>query len=256
MSVFDEILKKIKKEKALLFVLIDPEDVGYENAGGTAKQAMAGGADAILVGGTVGVQGELLDNTIKSIKKSAPELPVLLFPGDISGVSSYADVLLFMSLLNSRNPYYISGVQALAAPLVARSGIETVPMAYLVVEPGQNTAAGWVGDVRPLPVRKPKLTSAYALAAKLMGMRLVYLEAGSGAEFPVTLPIVKYAKQALGSIPLIVGGGIKTPKQASERVLAGADIIVIGTAFENAKALKKKISSFSKAIRLAGKKKK
>ena len=249
MDVFSFIQQKIAAEKKLLFVLIDPEDVGFENAAETAKQACCAGADAILVGGTVGVQGEQLDETVKAIKEAcSKKIPVLLFPSDISGVSKFADAILFMSLLNSRNPYYISGVQALAAPLIVKHGLQSIPMAYLIVEPGQETAAGWVGDVRPLPVRKPKLTATYALAAKLMGMKLIYLEAGSGAAFPVDNKIIELTKKAIGTIPLIVGGGIKDAKTAAEKAKAGADIIVVGTAFEKANVLKK-VSEFVKAVK-------
>jgi len=256
LNVLNFLRKTVKKDGAMLFVLIDPESVGFSSAGKLAEQAAKGGADAILVGGTVGVQGELLDQTIKEIKNGAGKLPVVLFPSDISGVSKYADALLFMSLLNSRNPYYISGVQALAAPLIAKQGIQTIPMAYLIVEPGQYTAAGWVGDARPLPQKKPSLTVAYALAAKLMGMQLVYLEAGSGAEYPISNQIVSKTKAALNGIPLIVGGGIRSPKVAAEKIRAGADILVVGTAFEKGSSVSSKISAFVKAVKLAGKEKK
>jgi phosphoglycerol geranylgeranyltransferase len=252
MGIYDEILESLERFGALHFTLIDPDELGFENAARFAHEAEEAGTDAILVGGTVGVQGELLDGTVKDIKSSV-SIPVILFPGDISGISPFADALLYLSLLNSRNPYYISGVQALAAPIVTRWKLETIPTAYLITEPGGETAAGWVGDARPLPVRKPSITYAYALSARLIGYKLVYLEAGSGAAYPVDDKLVAAARKALGdSTPLVVGGGIRDPETAARKVLVGADIIVTGTVLEGASDVKSAVMSFSRAIREAG----
>lgn len=244
---------KIKKERALHFTLVDPAEQSAEDTISMVKKAEKAGTDAIMVGGTVGA-GLILNETVKAIK-NASKLPVILFPGNIDGVSPYADALFFMSLMNSRNPYWITGAQALSAPIVARfqrEGLDAIPMAYLIVEPGNRTAAGWVGDANPLPQIKPKLTAAYALAAQLMGQRLAYLEAGSGAPESVPNAIIKEVKRA-AKIPIIVGGGIRSPSLAENKVKAGADIIVTGTIVENNI---EKLRSIISAIKKAGRSKK
>ena len=253
MSIYKDILDGLDEKGALHFTLIDPDDVGYENAAKFSAESERAGTDAILIGGTVGVQGELLDETVKMIKESV-SIPVILFPGDISGISPFADAILYLSLLNSRNPYYISGVQALSAPIILRWKLEAIPTAYLITEPGGETAAGWVGDARPLPVRKPSITYAYALSAVTIGYKFVYLEAGSGAAYPVDDRLVMAAQKAIQHrIPLIVGGGIRTPQTAVQKVRAGADIIVTGTVLENSEDVFSSVSAFASAIHGAGK---
>ena len=250
MAVYEKLRKKMQKE-ALHFSLIDPDEIGYDNAARFAAAAEDAGTDAILIGGTVGVQGELLDGTVKDIRR-AVKIPVILFPGDISGISPFADAILYLSLLNSRNPYYISGVQALSAPIIRRWKLEVIPTAYLITEPGGETAAGWVGDARPLPVRKPSITYAYALSARFIGYKFVYLEAGSGAAYPVDDRLVMAARKALGSeTPLIIGGGIRDPETAAHKVSLGADVIVTGTALENADDVERVVRSFVEAVKSA-----
>ena len=233
----------------MYFVLIDPDETGFDKAPAVAREIEEGGADLLLVGGTVGVQGEILDETVKRIKEEL-SIPVVLFPGDISGISKYADAILYLSLLNSRNPYYISGVQALAAPIILRYGLEVIPTAYLITEPGQETAAGWVGDARPLPARKPSIAATFGLSAKFIGFKLIYLEAGSGASYPVDNRIVAAVRRAVNDFPyIIVGGGIRTPETAVEKIKHGADIIVTGTVVEETEKVRDVVSSFAEAIK-------
>ncbi len=212
------IREKLKKEK-LHFVLLDPDDVEPETAGKIAEMGEEIGVDAVMVGGSTGAEGEVLDGVVKAIKESS-SLPVILFPGSHGGISRYADAIFFMSLLNSRNPFFITGAQALGAFQVPRYGIEPIPMAYLIVEPGE--AVGWVGDAKPIPRHKPKIAAAYALAGQYLGMRLVYLEAGSGAPQPVPPGLISFVKRVI-DVPLIVGGGIRSGEQARAAVKAGAD---------------------------------
>ena len=244
-------LQGLLEKRPLYFVLIDPDETGYEEAPKVAREAQEGGADAILIGGTVGVQGEILDSVVKRVKEET-DIPIILFPGDISGISKYADAILYISLLNSRNPYYISGVQALAAPIILRYGLEVIPTAYLITEPGQETAAGWVGDARPLPRRKPSLAATFALAAKFIGFKMIYLEAGSGASYPVDNRIVAAVRKAIGDFPyVIVGGGIRTPQTAVEKIKHGADVIVTGTIVEEVENVRDTVSTFASAIHSA-----
>ncbi len=244
MQVLDHISRIVARRKAH-FTLIDPDRQSPERAGEVAGLAISAGSDAIMVGGSAGIDQYILDETVKAIKREAGEKPVILFPGDVSGVSKYADAIFFMSLLNSRNPYYITGAQAVGALAVKRAGIEPLPMGYIIVEPGG--AVGWVGDARAIPRSKPMLAASYALAAQYMGMKLVYLEAGSGAEKHVPEEMVSAVKRTV-EIPVIVGGGIRSGDDAFRVAKAGADIIVTGTAIESAGDVYAKVKEFVEAI--------
>ncbi|ABC57668.1 MULTISPECIES: phosphoglycerol geranylgeranyltransferase [Methanosphaera] len=236
-------LNETLKEHKLHFTLIDPDEQTPQEAVEIAKQAKKARSDAILVGGSITDQ-EDLNITVKSIKEEV-DLPVILFPGNISGVSKYADALLFMSLLNSTNPYWITGAQALSAPSIKKMGIETIPMGYLIIEPGGTV--GWVGDSKPIPRKKSDLAVAYALAAEFLGMRVIYLEAGSGADSHIPVDFIMKVKK-LTNLMVIVGGGIKTAQDALEVKEAGADIIITGTVVEETDDTYKKIKELTDVI--------
>jgi phosphoglycerol geranylgeranyltransferase len=204
-----------------------------------------------MVGGSTRAGGKLLDQTVLAIKREV-DLPVILFPASEAGVSRHADAIFFMSMLNSRDPYFITGAQRLGAPLVEKFGLEVLPMAYLVVEPGG--AAGQVGKADLIPRWNYKLAAAYALAAKYLGMRFVYLEAGSGAEQPVPLRMVK-AVRKISDVTLVVGGGIRTTKEVTERVKAGANVIVTGTLIEEAEDRAAELKKLIDAMRKVGREK-
>ncbi|MDD1737372.1 MAG: geranylgeranylglyceryl/heptaprenylglyceryl phosphate synthase [Methanothrix sp.] len=226
--------------------LIDPDTQSPSQAAAMARAATEGGTDAIMVGGSVGAAGVLLHDTVARIKEQT-DLPVILFPSSVAGLCENADAVFFMSLLNSRSPSYLIENQALGAPLVLRYGLEPLPMAYIIIEPGGTV--GYVGDARLIPRKKPELAAAYALAAKFMGMRLVYLEAGSGADAPVPAAMVSLVKRLLGEVLLIVGGGIRNGAAAAELAQAGADLIVTGTAVEKSQDVKDFVSQITSAIR-------
>ncbi len=223
------LLDKIARNGAIHLSLIDPQNVTPEKACELAKNLQKIGTSAIMVGGSTVVSQRELDDIIKSIKNNS-NLPIILFPNGIAGISEYADAIFFSSLMNSINPYYITGAQALGAPLVKRYDLEVLPMAYLIV--GSNTgAAGFVGQALPIPSDKPELGSMYALAAEYLGMRFVYLEAGSGSKMPVSSEMISLVRKSVG-IKIIVGGGIKTTQHAREIVEAGADMLITGTLIE------------------------
>jgi phosphoglycerol geranylgeranyltransferase len=180
---------------------------------------------------------------VKNLKK-AVKIPKILFPGNVTGVVPQADAILFSSLLNSENPYYISQAQALGAPNVLKFGLEPLPTAYLVI--GEGTSAWFVGSARGIPFDKPKIAAAYSLAAQFLGMRFVYLEAGSGATSSVTPEMVQTVRKVFKGF-LIVGGGIKDPITAKKIANAGADAIVIGTLMEKNGTLKN-LTEIAKAI--------
>ncbi len=211
--------------------LLDPEKQSAEEAGRLADSAAKSGTDAIMIGGSTGVTQGQVDATVLAIKAAA-KVPTILFPASATNLSRHADALFFMSLLNSRDPRLIVGEQRRAAPLVKTWGLETIPMAYLVVEPGMR--AGEIGRADPIPRGSLQTAVEYALAAQMLGMKLVYLEAGSGAPEPVPPEMIRAVHEAT-DIPLIVGGGIRSPEAASMVAKAGADIVVTGTVVERSK---------------------
>ncbi|MGC1120488.1 MAG: geranylgeranylglyceryl/heptaprenylglyceryl phosphate synthase [Candidatus Methanofastidiosia archaeon] len=243
-KVFDYITRKLATEK-LHFALIDPDDVDIDTVDKVAAAIERAGCDAIMVGGSSSAVGQINDLTIQGIKKGST-LPVIIFPGNWSAVSPYADAIFFMSILNSRNPYFITKAQALGAHSVKMFRLEPLAMGYLVVEPGETV--GWIAEADLIPRRKPKIAAAYALAAQFMGMDLIYLEAGSGASEPVPDSMISMVRTVV-DIPIVVGGGICTPEQASRVVKAGADIVVTGTIIEKAENIEGALSPIVRAVK-------
>lgn len=243
----EEMLAKVAKSTgAAHLTLIDPDSQSPEAAGKMAKAAAKGGTDAIMVGGSVGAAGRALEDTVRLIKAES-KLPVILFPSGVSGLCSNADAVFFMSLLNSRSASYLIENQALGAPLVYKYSLEPIPMAYVIVEPGGTV--GWVGDAKLIPRNKPELAAAYALAGKYFGMRMVYLEAGSGANEPVPRQMVAAVKRALKETLLIIGGGIRSGEAARALVAAGAEIIVTGTGVERSENVEDFVREITSAIK-------
>lgn len=223
------LLDGITNNGAIHLALLDPEEFDPERASSIVKALERAGSAAVMLGGsTVSLPSQISD-LAKRIRAESG-LPIILFPNGISGVVGEADAIFFMSLMNSTNPYYIVGAQALAAPLVKRFGLEAIPMGYIIVG-GAQTSVSFIGQANPIPQDKPDIAAMYALAAQYMGMRFVYLEAGSGAREPVRPEVIKRVKEVV-DIPVIVGGGISTPELAEKAVGAGADAIVTGTAIE------------------------
>ena len=229
------LLEKIEKEGTIHMTLVDPEKVTPSSASRVAKEVEICKSAAIMVGGSTSVSTSHLDRVIKAMKKSV-EIPVILFPNNITGISRYADAIWFMSLLNSSDPYFLIGAQVLGAPIIKKFGLEPIPLGYIVV--GEGGAVSVVGKAVPIPYNKPELAAAHALAAEYFGMRFVYLEAGSGVGKPVNAEMARVVKNVI-NLPLIVGGGIRTGEQVKEMVKAGADIIVTGTVLEENKGRNK-----------------
>ncbi len=234
---------ELKKKNALLFVLIDSEVSHLEASSKLAKDVEKIGASAILVGGSSATDQIEMAQVVKGIKRGI-KIPIILFPGNVTGVVPDADAILFSSLMNSENPYFITQAQALGAPSVLKFGLEPLPTAYLVI--GEGTSAWFVGAARGIPFEKPKIAAAYALAAQFLGMRFVYLEAGSGAKTNVTPEMIQTVRRTFNGF-LIVGGGIKDVKTAQSMVKAGADALVIGTFLEKGGSIKK-LEEITKAI--------
>lgn len=237
----------IGNEGVVFFGLVDPMDEKKENPLRFAKVFDEAGADIILIGGSIGAEGEAFNEVVKEIKESVKS-PVMLFPGNIGGVTKYADALYFMSLLNSNNPYWITGAQALAAPLIVSSKLEAIPTSLLIIEPGETV--GWIGEAKPIPYHKPDIAVAYALAGKLLGQRLTILERGSGAPGPASPEMFRAVKEAVGH-PVVCAGSSKSMEDIRTTILAGADGIHVASLVQHAEnplATAKKLVEFAKKI--------
>lgn len=238
------LLKKIRSEGSIHITLLDPEKMTPPQASSIARRAMSCETSAIMIGGSTFVSGAHLDDVVKTVKRTV-NIPIILFPNNVSGISRHADAVWFMSLLNSVDPYFLIGAQVLGAPLVKKYGLEPIPLGYIIV--GEGGAAGVVGKAIPVPYNKPELAAAHALAGEYLGMRFVYLEGGSGAKNPVPAEMIRTVKSLI-DVPLIVGGGIRTREQSLAAASAGADIIVTGNVVEN-NGVKRKVSEIIEGIR-------
>lgn len=244
-KVEEYLLTTRKKKGTLLFVLIDSEVSKLQESIKLAQDVEKIGAGAILVGGSSAIDQLEMAEVVKNLKKSV-KIPIILFPGNVTGVVPAADAILFSSLMNSENPYYITQAQALGAPSVLKFGLEPLPTAYIII--GEGTTAWFVGAAKGIPFDKPNIAAAYCLAAQFLGMRFVYLEAGSGAKESIRPEMVATVRKLFNGF-LIVGGGIRDAKTAVELVKAGADALVIGTMLEKEKDSLTKLSEIANSIK-------
>jgi phosphoglycerol geranylgeranyltransferase len=244
MKVYDYIKNKLKTEK-LHMVLIDPAKQSTEKNFQLAEKSIFAGTDAIMIGGSTGITPEGIDQLILRIKKEYT-IPIILFPSGIKSLSKYADAIYFMSMLNSKNLKYVIRQQVAGAQIIKDYGIEPISMGYLVIEPGMTV--GRVGEADLVKRNDVQTAVKYAIAAEYFGMKLFYIEAGSGASESAMPQMIKAVKENI-SIPLIVGGGVRTPATARELCFAGADIIVTGTILEETKDVEELLSKIIKEIK-------
>ena len=228
-KVFNHLLSVRKKKGAGYIVLIDPDKKSENDLQEKVKSINDSGVDAIFVGGSLMMDGRCCDRV--SQIKSLAEIPVIFFPGGISQLNSHYDAILFMSIISGRNPHYLIGEQVIAAPIINDLGIEVIPTGYLLLDGGSNSAVQFMSGTAPIPMDKPDISIAHALAAQYLGKQLIYLEAGSGAKQAVTNELIKKVYEQV-DIPMIVGGGIRTPEVAREKVESGASFVVTGTIIE------------------------
>jgi phosphoglycerol geranylgeranyltransferase len=229
MSIYQSMLSAASANGAAYCVLIDPDKIAADKLPAFIEQATGSGVDIFLVGGSL-IVDDSFERTIRTIKQYT-NVPVVIFPGGLMQISKEADAILFLSIISGRNPEHLIGSQVLAAPIVKRIGLEAISTAYMLVESGKTTSAEFMSNTRPLPRHKPDIAVAHALAAEILGFKMIYLEAGSGAEQSVPEEMIgAVAKHC--SVPLIVGGGLKTPEDAHKKVMAGAKFIVTGTVLE------------------------
>lgn len=242
---------------SMLFMLIDPVDYkSPQQAIDVGVNAVEGGTDLLLIGGSIGAQGELLNSVCEGIKEKAKNVPIVLFPGNIATLTKHADAVYFMSLLNARNPYWITQAQMLAAPLIKQLSLEPLPVGYIVIEPGGTV--GWVGDVNMVPRAKPKIAAALAAAGDMLGNRFIITDAGSNPQLqnfgPIPPEMIRMVKDAI-TVPYIVGGGIKNIEHLAAAYKAGADIVQIGAILEEKDGAKSIVQKFAKVAKEEGAKK-
>lgn len=229
MSTLDYLLHMRAEKGAGYMALLDPDKLTGTALEDAAVRCAENGVDAILIGSSLLFSPDF-DDAVRRVRQRV-DMPVILFPGGSDHLSRHADAILFLSLISGRNPDYLIGAQVRAAPLIRELGIEPIATGYLLIESGQTTSAEFISDTRPIPREKPSIAMAHALAAEYLGMKLVYLEAGSGARLSVPADLIRQVRNSV-TIPLIVGGGIRTPQTAAEKIEAGADFIVTGTILE------------------------
>ncbi len=223
----DGVIKTSKQ----FWVLLDPDRDSPAQLRDAAELAVDNGADALLVGSSYYERNDF-DASVQAVREgSNSAVPIMLFPGDHRQLSAYADALLFLNLLSGRNAQYLVGEQMLAAPRVRNMGLETIPVGYILVESGRVTSVQSVTGTSPIPRDKPELIASHALAGQYLGHKVIYLEAGSGAKWRVPDEAISLTRHTV-EIPLIVGGGLRTPENARDAAEAGADVIVVGTALE------------------------
>ncbi len=243
-AVLDRILKALEGSP-LHMTLLDPAKQTPKEAGKIAAAVGKAGSDALMIGGSTGVNERNLDQTVIAVKESTG-IPVILFPSGAGSLSRHADAVYFMSMLNSQDARFLIGEQVKGAQVVKKLGLEPISMGYIIVEPGMEV--GRVG--RAQCIRRDDLAGAvgYALAGEYLGMRLIYLEAGSGSPTPVPPKMIRCVKDQLG-VPLIAGGGIRTPAHARAAVEAGADIVVTGTMVEETSDVGVKVHELIDAVK-------
>jgi len=228
--VYHYLLNVLKEKKKGFFFLLDPDRVTPQNVRTIVEGINRNEVDAILLGTSVLFNFDL-DRVAKEIKRHS-KVPVILFPGSAYQLSPDIDAVFFLSLISGRNPELLIGEHVRAAPLIRKHGIEPIPVGYMLIESSNLTSARFMSNSLPIPRDKPDIAKAHALAGEYLGMKLIYVDAGSGADMSVSDEMIAAIK-SITTIPLVVGGGIRTPEEVKKKAEAGADFVVVGNAFEN-----------------------
>jgi putative glycerol-1-phosphate prenyltransferase len=225
--------RKVHGKKSFA-VLIDPDKVNKAKMHQLIKLAVDAKVDYFLVGGSLIISG-FLDECVQIIKRNC-SIPVILFPGSSTQVSKYADALLYLSLISGRNPELLIGQHVVSAPAIKQSGLEIISTGYMVIDGGAPTTVSYISNATPLPADKNEIAMCTAMAGEMLGMKLIYMDAGSGAKRAITESMIEKVSNCI-EVPLIIGGGITDPEKAYLNCKAGADIIVVGNAIEKDESL-------------------
>lgn len=215
-------------------LLIDPDEISLDGLQSLAEQAEETGVDFLFVGGSLLLHNSLSDCLARL--RHACDLPLVLFPGTPLQIDPEADALLFLSLISGRNPELLIGQQVISAPYLQHTDLEVIGTGYILIDGGAPTTVSYMSNTTPIPADKPEIAMATALAGEMLGFRLLYLDAGSGARQPISETMIRRVARAT-TVPLIVGGGIRTAERAFQAATAGADVIVVGNAIEKDRRL-------------------
>jgi putative glycerol-1-phosphate prenyltransferase len=241
--VLHTIKNNIAKNQKHLAVLIDPDSIESESQLiNICKHSNESSIDFILVGGSLITNG-FFDRCIQIIKQHT-QIPVVLFPGNIMQVSKDADAILLLSLISGRNPDLLIGKHVLAAPMLKKSGLEIIPTGYMLIDGGNITSVSYMSNTTPIPAEKHSIAACTAMAGEMLGLQVTYMDAGSGAQNPISTKIISAVRESVNG-PIFIGGGIKTPEGAIAACNAGADVVVVGNAFEKEPEL---IGQIAKAV--------
>ena len=229
MTLYKYIKNQKKNHRKLWAILLDPDKIDVKNIKVLIADINRTNADFVFVGGSF-ISHKYLPKLVKKLKKFIDK-PVIIFPGSPAQVCSKADAIMLLSLISGRNPDYLIGRQVEVAPFLYQTGLEIIPTGYLLIENGHTTSVEYISNTKPIPRNKTDLALATALAGEMLGLKMLYLEAGSGAKKPVPSSMIQKITQQT-RLPIIVGGGIKSKAQMLKAWAAGADLVVVGTAFE------------------------
>ena len=224
-TILQDIVARASKGIKSLAVLIDPDDVDEAQLIHLLNTSLENKVDYFLVGGSLVTSGSI--GWVIDYIKSYCNVPVVIFPGNAIQVHSTADAILFLSLISGRNPDLLIGQHVVSAPLLKRSGIQVIPTGYILVNSGHPTSVTYMSHTQPIPRDKPSLAVSTAMAGEMLGLQLLYMDAGSGAENPITTKMIRQVKKNT-SVPLVIGGGLNTPQKVRDALEAGADMVVLG----------------------------
>jgi len=242
MNIYNHITESKKEGKKLFALLIDPDKQDTNTLISTIEKAKSAQTDFFFVGGSL-LTNNSLDSCIRTIKSNC-DIPVVLFPGNAMQVSDKADGILFLSLISGRNADMLIGKQVITAPILKQSSLEVLPTGYMLIDSGKPTTASYMSNTIPIPADKNAVAACTAMAGEMLGLKLIFMDGGSGAKTPISETMITAVSKSVG-VPLIVGGGISNGKKAIENCKAGADIIVVGNAIEKEVNL---ISEIAEAI--------
>jgi len=237
--IYNSLTEKKRQGKKSFAVLIDPDKVNKPMLDELTGLCIAAKVDYLLVGGSLVISNHL-DECVQHIKQNC-SIPVILFPGSPSQISKYADALLYLSLISGRNPELLIGQHVVSAPFVKQSGLEIMSTGYIVVDGGAPTTVSYISNASPVPSDKNEIAMCTAMAGEMLGMKLIYMDSGSGAKRPISETMIESVAKSISS-PLIIGGGIADPEKAYLNCKAGADVIVVGNAIEKDASLIKEMS--------------
>jgi putative glycerol-1-phosphate prenyltransferase len=218
-----------EQSKKAFAVLIDPDKLNETTLMDTIQLAVKAKVDYIFVGGSL-VVTDTLDTMVETIKKNC-SIPVVLFPGSPDQITPKADALLYLSLISGRNPELLIGQHVVSAPFVKQSGLEIIPVGYMLIDGGSPTTVSYISNTHPIPSNKKDIALCTAMAGEMLGLKLIYMDAGSGAKTPISTEMIQYVSKHI-KVPLVIGGGITSAEKAKENCMSGADIIVVGNAVE------------------------